>query len=105
MMFPKHFNQHSEYWFTMREKLIEQCKLLAGEDNKYNTLQSKFNNLIKPLSFENTRESSDIEYDLSFETMCSSLRSHSPNKDVKELTVTEAYSLIEMLAKWQKKQT
>ena len=52
--------------------------------------------LIKPKKYNYyDRDNEELKFELGFEEMCHGLREHSPNKDIKEMSVLEVYSLLE----------
>jgi len=89
-----------------KERLLALCDLmLAKEEEKDEASKRLFKaeqallNLFRPKNFIGTN-SYEIAFEKNFQVLCHGLNSHT-NKDVKRMTVLEAYSLMEMLKKQQ----
>ena len=85
----------------MKQRLLARIhEIKTGDSTKISTIEDKMVRIMKPKKYNYyDRDNEELKYDLSFEEMVHGLREHSPNKDIKLMTVMEVYSLLEFQKK------
>lgn len=85
-----------------KKRLLALCDMIIADDNT-DAVKTLFEievamlNMVKPKNFIGT-DSYEIQFEKNYQTVCHGLNSHT-NKSVKEMTVLEVYTLMEMLKK------
>lgn len=85
-----------------KKRLLALCDMIIAKD-KTEAVKTLFEievamlNLVRPKNFMGT-ESYEIQFEKNYQTVCHGLNSHT-NKNVKEMTILEVYTLMEMLKK------
>ncbi len=106
MFFPSLFNDNVSFQAIVnrQERLIAMCDvlLLEGEEKKEASdklfkAEHALLSLFKPKNFVGAK-SYEVEHEKNFQVLCHSLNSHT-NENVKNMTILETYSLMEMLKK------
>jgi len=110
MFFPTLFDGSQDFQSRMqrKERLLALCDVFINEGEKKEEASKKLFkievallNMFKPKNFIGST-SHEVAFEKNFQMLCHSLNSHT-NENVKNMTVLETYSLLEMLKKQEKK--
>jgi hypothetical protein len=109
MFFPALFDDSQDFQARLqrKERILAMCDVYAGSEEEREEATKKLYeagvallNLFRPKNFVGAK-SYEVAFEKNFQVLCHSLNSHT-NENVKNMTVLEAYSLMEMLKKQNK---
>ena len=105
MYFPNLFDDSQDFQSrnNRKERLLALCDIILSDKDekrkeatkKLYKIEQALLNLFRPKNFIG-QENYEVEYEKNYQVLCHSLNSHT-NDNVKEMTVLEVYSLMEML--------
>ena len=107
MYFPNLFDDSQDFQSRLqrKERILAMCDMVLEEDEekrkesekKLFKIEQALLNLYRPKNFTR-QENYEVEFEKNYQVLCHALNSHT-NGNVKEMTVLEVYSLMEMLKK------
>lgn len=100
--FPSLFDDSQDFQSRLyrKERLLAMCDIMLGNESKVKKLfeiERELLGLFKPKNFS-LQENYEVEFEKNFQILCHAMNEHT-NENIKNMSVLEVYSLMEMLKK------